>query len=226
MTFSPAANLAERTLALWRTHPGDVVLSNDLLVINLRDPAGKRTGAPLTHLSVYDVSYSPVGSGHIAFMRLEGAPDATGPEGCVLTDNLHLVPWFRNRLDEAGWSLVALDRSPLEARFERSQLSNDLRLRIEAHDLLVRASWQGLSMPRWMGGRSGNYPSETQWALLIEASEASVTVNGVRGQGAPYPDERFVSMLGRSVSSCQLGLCEIHLRRGRAPRGSAPETPA
>ena len=200
---------------MWRVHGGDIVFANDLLVINLRAADTEATGPPLTHLSVFDVAYSAAtGSGRIAFLRLLGAADPRLGRGVMLTDNPALVPWFRERLASAQWSVVDLGAPPIEARFQRGRLTDRLGLRIEADDILVQASWEGLSGPRWVEGPLVNYPLEYTWALLLEAVDASVTVNGTPGAGEPYADERFQATIGRPISSCNVGLCEVHLKRG------------
>ncbi len=211
---------------MWRQHSGELLLANDLLVINLQDPAIERPDhSVVSHLSLYDVSYVPGGgSGRVAFLRLADEVEPSLERGTILTDNHELAEFLQRRLLGTGWSGVDLNTEPRLAVFERGSMSTGLHVRVETDGLLLQAAWEGLGAPRWVEGASTNYRNEYQWALLREASEGSITVNGRRASGAPFADDRFRSTLGRSVSSCQVGLCEIHVRRNSlGRRAGAPK---
>jgi hypothetical protein len=131
---------------MWNVHQGTVVMVNDLLIVNLGKPA--RDALPLFHLSIYDVSWSAAGSGHVAFVR-DGSADHAGlVKGLTLTDSPSLAEFLQRRVGSARWTGVDLSIPPRQAKFERSELSGDLSVSIAARGIDIKVRWDGLGTPR------------------------------------------------------------------------------
>lgn len=195
---------------VWRTHGGEVVLISELSVINLRAAAGKNALAPTAHLSIYDVRYAPgTTPGSVAFVRHHGSTDQWLRDGAILTDSIPAAEYIVRRLRSVEWSVVPLDAQPRIASFRRTTGIESVTVLVTASDLEVAAEWRGLFGRDWGDGPSNNYPNQHAWAFVLEASEAYVSLNGVRVEGETYPDERFRPMFGAPLSSAQIGLAEV-----------------
>ena len=200
---------------MWRVHPGTVMMANDLLVVNLGEPSAGTGDEPVFHISIYDVAYSLVGSGHVAFVRYAGAEDEALRRGFTLTDTPELARFLIGRLSTTGWAGVDTSIVPRRARFRRSPMGQQVDVAISAPNLELRIVWKEFGPQRWTEGVSKSYPLERAWAFFVEAQQVIVTLNGRTVDATPYPDERYRSMFGEPISSCQIGLCEIHLRPRR-----------
>jgi hypothetical protein len=196
---------------MWNVHQGSVVMVNDLLIVNLGKPS-RDVPLPRFHMSFYDVSSSAAGSGHVAFVRDSAASEDWLVKGTTFTDSPPLAEFLQRRVGSARWTGVDLSVAPRQAKFERSELSDDLAVSIASRGLDLRVRWQGLGAPRWSDGVSPNYPREHSWAIFIESSRADVAVNGRKIKETPYPDDRFRAMVGRPLSSRLIGLAEVHLK--------------
>ena len=66
---------------------------------------------------------------------------------------------------------------------------------------------------------------EDIWALFVEAHRASMTVDGRPVVGEPFPDDVWVSKLGRPLSSAHVALSEVRVRpvSGESGDGAAEE---
>jgi hypothetical protein len=202
---------------MWNVHQGTVVMVNDLLIVNLGKPT-REVPLPRFHMSFYDVSSSPVGSGHVAFVRDSAAPEAWLVKGTTFTDSPPLADFLQRRVGSARWTGVDLSVAPRQAKFVRSELSEELTVSIASRGLDLRVRWEGLGTPRWSDGVSPNYPREHSWAIFIESSRTEVIVNRRKIKETPYPDDRFRVMVGRPLSSCLIGLAEVHLKPSASAR--------
>lgn len=195
---------------VWRTHGGEVVLISELSVINLRATQGDGSVTPTAHLSIYDVRYAPgTTPGSVAFVRHHGSVEDWLRDGAILTDSVPAADYIVRRLRSVEWSVVPLDTQPRIASFRRTTGIENVTVRVTASDLEVAAEWRGLFGRDWGDGPSNNYANQHAWAFVLEASEAYLSLNGVRVGGETYPDERFRPMFGAPLSSAQIGLAEV-----------------
>lgn len=197
---------------MWKTHRGDFLFVNDMYVANLRAPATTSSPETTFHLSVYDVTHCPsAGPGRVAYLRDKTSDDPRLSAGLTLTDAPELADFLRDRLRSANWRGVDIEAPPVLATFERSSITSTFEAKIAGPSYELTARWSQLSEPLWSDGVSPNYPYEHAWALVLTAGAMDVTLNDRVIDGALFPDERFKVMYGRALSSCNIGLAEVHL---------------
>lgn len=197
---------------MWKTHRGDFLFVNDMYVANLRAPGAAADAEMSFHLSVYDVVYCPsTGPGKVAYLRNKASDDPQLARGLTLTDSPRLADFLRSRLRVAKWQGVDIEAPPVIAKFEQSPLASTFEVKITSTPFELTARWSQFSEPLWSDGVSPNYPYEHAWALVLSAGSMEITLNNEVVDEAPYPDERFKVMYGRALSSCNIGLAEVHL---------------
>jgi hypothetical protein len=127
----------------------------------------------------------------------------------MFTDSEAAAAYIIARLKTLNWGVVPLDDVAIPAKISRVATADSVTLKISSRQFDISAEWRGLTQPRWGDGPSPNYPGQHQWAFMLEASEARLSLNGRAVDGETYPDERFRSMFGAPVSSASIGLAEV-----------------
>lgn len=190
------------------THPGAVTHCWDHLVITLQTGAGQETA----FLSLYAIAYSAsLGAGHVAFIRVHATP--AGPWSATLTDDLEVGSRQQARLAAMGDDRMERSGPPSLARFEREPYGQDgFGFRIETADRRIHARWDQLTEPVWVDGRGGGLSDDEDIsAVFVRAGRATLGVNGMNVEGAPFDDDVWVPKLGRKFSSAHGAFAEVRV---------------
>ena len=127
-----------------------------------------------------------------------------------------------------GEGRLAIQRPPIEARFERVPYDADgFGFRLTSADHHIEAQWRSPDPPFWVDGQNGGFhDQEDIWALMVGARQASLVVDGQATPGAPFEDDVWRPKLGRPLSSAHGAFAEVRLTpvSGRAT-GSGPGGP-
>jgi hypothetical protein len=190
-------------------HPGALIHYWDHLVITLRDGAsGLETG----FLSLYAITYSAsLGAGHVALVEVPGV--GAGGLAATFTDDIGLGQRQQARLRAMGEGRAALQRPPVEARFERIPYGPDgFGFDVTSADHRIEARWETPDPPFWVDGRGGGFhDSEDIWAMMVGAPRARLIVDGRETPGTPFDDDVWTPKLGRSLSSAHGAFAEVRV---------------
>jgi hypothetical protein len=187
-----------------RILPGEVIHIWDHNVITLAED-GRETG----FLSWYAITWSAsLGAGNVALFEAADLGVAA-----VLTDDPGLGERMRTRLLDMGFDRPALAGGPLTATFTRRPFGPaGFGVRIIAADVDVEADWAGSTAPFWVDGEHGGFhAAEDIWSAFVEAPAATLALNGKRLPGQPFPDDQWVRVLGRPISSAHGALSEVRV---------------
>ncbi len=202
-------------------HPGAVLHGWDHFVITLRDDTGRRSA----FLSLYAITYSAtLGAGQVAFLRVD---DPAASLNVVVSDAPEVAARMKERLARMGHTEVDLRGPSVEALFTRHHVGPSgfgFAINWQAHT--VEARWIEPSAPFWMMAPAPDLRADEDiWALFVEAHRASMTVDGRPVVGEPFPDDVWVSKLGRPLSSAHVALSEVRVRpvSGESGDGAAEE---
>jgi hypothetical protein len=194
-----------------RVVPGAVILIMDHNVITLADADGQET----VFLSWYAVTYSAAwGAGNVALFEVPSRGIAV-----TLTDDLGLGERWQGRLRGIGTERACLDTPPVLASFARRPYrDSSFGVRITAPDVDVDAEWAGATAPVWIDGEHGGFhAAEDIWSAFIEAPDATLTVNGDRVPGRAFPDDAWMRVVGRPLSSAHGAFSEVRVTPTPAP---------
>jgi hypothetical protein len=187
-----------------RLHGGAVVHVWDHLVIGLRDAAG-----PTATLSLYAIAWSgELGGGHVALL------DRRDHRRVVLADPVAVGERMLARL-RAMSAPPSEDVSAIEAAtFARqpATTSGALGWTIRGAATAIEARWEDLEPPVWVEGPAPAFwEREDIWACFVSARAASLTVDGRRLDGEPFPDAVWEPKIGRALSSAHAALAEVRV---------------
>lgn len=188
-----------------RVVPGSVILIMDHSVITLADEAGGETA----FLSWYAITYSAAfGAGNVALFEAPSRDIAV-----VLTDDIGLGERWQGRLLGMGTERACLRVPPVRATFARRPYApGGFGVRVTADGLEIDADWAGATLPMWVDGENGKFrPDEDIWSAFIEAPDATLTVDGERLPGRAFPDDYWVRVLGRPLSSAHGAFSEVRV---------------
>ena len=197
-----------------RIVPGAVILIMDHNVITLRDG-----DTETAFLSWYAVTYSATwGAGNVALFEAPSKGIAL-----TLTDDVAFGERWQGRLRGIGTERASLDGPPVLATFSRRPFApGGFGVRISADGLLVEADWAGATAPVWIDGEHGGFhAAEDIWSAFIEAPDATLTVDGDRLPGRAFPDDAWVRVAGRSLSSAHGAFSEVRVTPTPAPTPAA-----
>jgi hypothetical protein len=188
-----------------RIVPGAIILIMDHNVITLADDAGVETA----FLSWYAVAYSAKwGAGNVALFEAPSRGVAV-----TLTDDLGLGERWQQRLLGIKTERACLAVPPVRASFARRPFNDgSFGVRITAQDLDLDAQWAGATAPIWIDGEHGGFsPTEDIWSAFIEAPDATLALNGERLPGRAFPDDHWVRVVGRPLSSAHGAFSEVRV---------------
>jgi hypothetical protein len=193
-----------------RVVPGSVILIMDHNVITLADEAALETA----FLSWYAISYSTWGAGNVALFEVPSRDIAV-----TLADDLALGERWQGRLVGIGTDRACIRVPPVQASFARRPYgSGGFGVRISADGLTVEGEWAGATLPVWIAGEHGGFSAkEDIWSAFIEAPEATLSVNSERIPGRAFPDDAWVRVVGRPLSSAHGAFSEVRVTPTPAP---------
>lgn len=193
-------------------NPGRVEWSGERHAIFLKDSDDSDFTALIALVTVV---LSPYGNGSAAFVLAEPDKEAGWPNSpnLLLTDNQSLARWLlenwlgkmvpfscRAGLKGASW----LDLQA--ASWIRGMPNTECRAKLHAPDLELELSWKDLGspIPLAVSASSSETGKHEMHSVIVEARDATATLNGRMIQGAPVNWRRF----GLNISSACLSLSE------------------
>lgn len=194
-----------------RVLPGAVILIMDHNVITLAEGDGRETA----FLSWYAITYSAkFGAGNVALFEAPARDVAV-----TLTDDLGLGERWQQRLLGMKTERACLRVRPVQASFARRPYrDSSFGVRITAPDVDVDAEWGGATLPVWVDGEHGGFhAAEDIWSAFIEAPDATISLNGERLPGRAFPDDHWVRVMGRPLSSAHGAFSEVRVSPTAAP---------
>ena len=185
-----------------RLHPGVVRHVWDHFVLGLRD------GTAEARLSLYAIAWSPaLGGGNVALLDL---PDGSAR---AWADQPGLGEGMQARLRVIGSTAGSAEVPVASARFERAPGGLDgFSWRIEGDDGVLVARWGSVRPAIWAEGRAPAFwDREDIWACFVDASVASIELDGRLLPGAPWLADVWVPTLGRALWSAHVALAEVRV---------------
>jgi hypothetical protein len=178
-----------------------VILIGENSVIRLNN---EDSDAFTTNASFWRVLSSPVGPGHVLYLKSE----LTEAHWRIYADNIAIARWLQSTVIGAiNAELLDLTIPVTDGRFEKSGDARDFWTeRLETRDEQIALTWYALGDPLLVHSQPNTLPGRPygMCTVLIPALGARLTLNGNEAQGRPWPRERE----GHASSTCVLGFCE------------------
>ena len=161
-------------------------------------------GATLTNASFWRILISPLGAGHVLYLKSE----LTGDRWKIYSDNIAMARWLQKTVQGMlNEELSDISIPVTDAVFDKTGDARDFwRERVVSHDEEVALTWYDIGEPLLIHTQPGG-PTARKYGVctaLIPALGARVTVNGVQAKGRPFPTQRE----GRPFSTCALTFSE------------------
>ena len=180
--------------------PHRVMMTGENPFIRLSETEG---GPETTQASFWRVIWSPAGPGHVLYLKSE----LTDDEWRIYADNIAMARWLQNTIQGVLNEALADTAIPvIDAEFEKSGDPNYFWTeQILTPDEDITLTWHDLGDPLLvhtepdLAGRPYGVCT-----ILIPATSARLTVNGVQAAGQPWPNDRE----GRPFSTCALAFSE------------------
>ena len=173
---------------------GKVYVSGENPVIRLLP---RERGTPTTEASFWRVVYSPVGMGHVLFLRSGIAADnaSTSPADIriAFTDNEKLAAYLAKEIMSAFNKVYVDDPFPVQkATFTKSgNTLSEWRETVKSDRYTIELVWSDFAEPFQLdtpaGGKTNPYGITS---LFIPAKAAGVIINGKEAAGRTFPTKR------------------------------------
>lgn len=182
--------------------PNHLILTGENPFIRLSETAGGSLG---TNASFWRILISPVGAGHVLYLKSE----LTESRWKIYADNLALARWLQKTVQGMLNAELADTAIPVsEARFSRRGDARDFWTeRARSRDDEISLTWYDIGEPLMLHTEPGAPPAGRKYGVttvLIPALGARLTRNGRDAKGRPFPTERE----GRPFSTCALAFSE------------------
>lgn len=158
---------------------------------------------PVTELSHWRIHLSPVGPGHVLFLKSH----LTDNQVRIYSDNIALVRWLQKDIEGPKRAYAGADIPVVDAEFSNSGGFQWFWTEsVESETNLVTMTWYDFDEPFMMVAAPGDSPGRPDgvYSLFIPARRAQVTVNGEASSGTPQPRQ----IGDRDASNCCLALSE------------------
>ena len=180
--------------------PHRVMMTGENPFIRLSETEG---GPETTQASFWRVIWSPAGPGHVLYLKSE----LTDDEWRIHADNIAMARWLQNTIQGVLNEALADTAIPvIDAEFEKSGDPNYFWTeQILTPDEDITLTWHDLGDPLLVHTEPD--PAGRPYGvctILIPATSARLTVNGVQAAGQPWPNDRE----GRPFSTCALAFSE------------------
>jgi hypothetical protein len=180
--------------------PHRVMMTGENPFIRLSETEG---GPETTQASFWRVIWSPAGPGHVLYLKSE----LTDDEWRIYADNIAMARWLQNTIQGVLNEALADTAIPvIDAEFEKSGDPNYFWTeQILTPDEDITLTWHDLGDPLLVHTEPD--PAGRPYGvctILIPATSARLTVNGVQAAGQPWPNDRE----GRPFSTCALAFSE------------------
>ena len=181
--------------------PNKVRLTGENSFLRLSTTLGSEVTTTNSH---WRIIISPVGPGHVLFTRGEHTDDAPR----IYSDNAALARWLQEGIQASMGDQYAGNIPIIEAEFWKAgdtlSVWNEY---VSSRDDDITMTWYDLDEPVMMAnppGRSEEQPHGV-YSLLVPASRAQMSVNGVFLPGDSHPRELPD---GTMISTCCIALSE------------------
>jgi len=180
--------------------PHRVMMTGENPFIRLSETEG---GPETTQASFWRVIWSSAGPGHVLYLKSE----LTDDEWRIYADNIAMARWLQNTIQGVLNEALADTAIPvIDAEFEKSGDPNYFWTeQILTPDEDITLTWHDLGDPLLVHTEPD--PAGRPYGvctILIPATSARLTVNGVQAAGQPWPNDRE----GRPFSTCALAFSE------------------
>ena len=180
--------------------PHRVMMTGENPFIRLSKTEG---GPETTQASFWRVIWSSAGPGHVLYLKSE----LTDDEWRIYADNIAMARWLQNTIQGVLNEALADTAIPvIDAEFEKSGDPNYFWTeQILTPDEDITLTWHDLGDPLLVHTEPD--PAGRPYGvctILIPATSARLTVNGVQAAGQPWPNDRE----GRPFSTCALAFSE------------------
>ena len=165
--------------------PNRLILTGENPFIRLTETDG---GATLTNASFWRILISPLGAGHVLYLKSE----LTGDRWKIYSDNIAMARWLQKTVQGMlNEELSDISIPVTDAAFDKTGDARDFWTeRAVSHDEEVALTWYDIGEPLLIHTQPGG-PTARKYGVctvLIPALGARVTVNGVQAKGRPFPD--------------------------------------
>ncbi len=150
-----------------------------------------------TAVSYWRADYSEYGPGKAAFVLsdIKGDGFSAQDDHCVcLADNVEFARWAKDEIVDgypgfSDYPEIYKTMPIVEAEFSSyGDTRKEWTETFKSDQLEIVAKWRNLGEPFFIELPASKWPYDL-WALLIAASEAEVTINGVRAAGQVKPED-------------------------------------
>jgi hypothetical protein len=157
-----------------------------------------------TTASFWRILSSAGGPGHVLYLNSE----LTGNRWRIYSDNIAMARWLQSTVVGVIYpELLDSTLAVIGAQFSRSGDTRDFWTEwLDARDEQIVMTWYQMAEPLLIHTQPNATPNRPygMCTVLVPASGARLTRNGIDAEGRPWPRERE----GRPSSTCVLGLCE------------------
>jgi hypothetical protein len=158
-----------------------VLVAGENPAITLRDKEG---GTALTSVNFWRVNWSPVGSGEVCYVTVDG--QASDNLRIAVHDNPRVLDYVTNELMS---SLMATFNTPpyrpvKGTIIQSGDMVNERRETCRSDAYTIELVWRGFSEPRWVDIRPGANTLMT--FTMVMASGAEVLINGKKAPGGVF----------------------------------------
>jgi hypothetical protein len=185
------------------TDPNQVRLTGENQYMRLHTEAN---GPMTTRASHWRILLSPVGPGHVLFLR----SDVTDDEIRIYTDNIALARWLQQEILSSG-EFSDQTLPVIDAVFSRSGDTRTFWTEIvQAPEETISLTWYDFSEPFVISVPVGSLPERPLgWtSVFVPARRVQLALNGQVASGQPFPEPRG----DRMSSTAGLALSETWLR--------------
>ena len=169
------------------TDPNQVRLTGENSFIRLAQEEG---GAQTTRISHWRVLLSPVGHGHVLFLKSDLVED----EVRVYSDNIALARWLQEEIESFLFPEFADQSLPvIDAEFDKiGDTSSFWTETVDTEEEVINLTWYDFLEPYMLVMPAGSVPGRTHgvYSCFVPARKAQITINGEVAQGNVYQEMR------------------------------------
>ena len=161
---------------------------------------------PVTELSHWRIHLSPVGPGHVLFLKSH----LTDNQVRIYSDNIALVRWLQKDIEGPKRAYAGADIPVVDAEFSNSGGFQWFWTEsVESETNLVTMTWYDFDEAFAIANAPEENPGQPHglYNVIVPAARAQMTVNGEAAAGKAFPRDIF----GRPGSTCCLALSETWL---------------
>lgn len=182
------------------TDPNRVIVTGENPFIRLGET---KDGPVTTDASFWRVRFSPVGPGHVLYLKSE----LTASQWRIYADNIALARWLQRTVqgslnkETADTEIPVVDATFRDNTGDVSSFWTEV---VSTRESEVRLTWYEMLEPLLVHTSPGEERAYGVATVLVPALAARLTLDGVHAKGRPFPKDRD----GRPYSTCALAFSE------------------